>query len=56
MESNKKSNFEYVGYVRKRISRFDDEGQQLRKMPICPTAFDGKCGHDCIFYETIESV
>lgn len=49
----KESNFENIGYVRKRISRYDDESQSLRVMPTCPKAFDGTCDHSCIFFETM---
>ena len=52
----KEANFEDIGYVRKRISRTDDEAQMLYKMPICKGAFVGDCAHDCIFYETIQGV
>ena len=52
----KETNFEYIGYVRKRISRTEDEAQMLYKMPICDGAFKGDCAHDCIFYETINGV
>ena len=56
LEKGKESNFENVGYVRKRISRTDDEAQKLCNMPICPDAFGGTCAHDCIFYETMGEV
>ncbi len=56
LEPGKEENFENIGYVRKRISRNDDEDQKLHKMPICPGAFKGQCSHDCIFYETIKGV
>ena len=56
LEKGKESNFENVGYVRKRISRNDDEAQKLCPMPICSGAFSGKCAHDCIYYETIGAV
>ncbi|MBQ7158338.1 MAG: carbon-nitrogen hydrolase family protein [Treponema sp.] len=56
MEKGKESNFENIGYVRKRIARTDDEAQHLRKMPACAGAFTGKCTHDCLFYETIQGV
>ena len=52
----KEANFEDIGYVRKRISRNEDEAQMLYKMPICKGAFDGDCAHDCIYYETIQGV
>lgn len=52
----KEANFQDIGYVRKRISRNEDEAQMLYKMPICKGAFDGECAHDCIYYETIQGV
>ena len=52
----KESNFQDIGYVRKRISRTEDEAQMLFKMPICKGAFKGECNHDCIYYETIQGV
>ena len=56
LEKGKEANFENIGYVRKRISRNDDEAQMLSKMPICDGAFKGKCSHDCIYYEVISGV
>ena len=56
MEKGKEANFENIGYVRKRISRNDDEAQRLCKMPICSGAFEGHCSHDCLFYEIIQGV
>ncbi len=56
LEEGKEGNFENIGYIRKRISRTDDEAQMLCKMPICVGAFKGKCSHDCIYYETITGV
>lgn len=56
MEKGKEANFENIGYVRKRISRNDDEAQRLCKMPICSGAFEGHCSHNCLFYEIIQGV
>ena len=52
----KEANFQDIGYVRKRISRAEDEAQMLFKMPICEGAFKGECKHDCIYYEIIQGV
>ena len=52
----KEANFQDIGYVRKRISRNEDEAQMLYKMPICKGAFNRECAHDCIYYETIQRV
>ncbi len=56
MEKGKEHNFENIGYVRKRISRKEDESQKLFEMKTCDGAFCGKCGKDCIFFETIGAV
>ena len=56
LEKGKESNFKNIGYVRKRISRNDDEAQRLSRMPICEGAFSGRCVHDCLYYETISGV
>ena len=56
MEKGKEANFENIGYVRKRIGRSDDEAQKLSEMPICSGAFEGKCAHDCIYYDVIRGV
>ena len=56
MEKGKESNFENIGYVRKRVGRNDDESQMLNAMPTCENAFKGICNHDCMFYETISGV
>ena len=52
----KEANFQDIDYVRKRISRNEDEAQMLYKMAICEGAFKGECAHDCIYYETIQGV
>ena len=56
MEKGKEANFENIGYVRKRVSRTDDEAQMLCKMPICDGAMKGICRHDCMYYESIQGV
>ena len=56
MQKGKEANFENVGYVRKRISRTDDEAQMLCGMKTCERAFSGECGHDCIYYETMRGL
>ena len=55
-EEGKEENFKYIGYVRKRVSRTDDEAQRLCGMPICEGAFTGGCRQDCLFYDTIQGV
>lgn len=56
MEEGKESNFDNIGYVRKRISKFDDESQKLCKMARCNTPLNKICNHSCLFFETIYSV
>ncbi|MCR5737654.1 MAG: hypothetical protein K6G64_08405 [Eubacterium sp.] len=56
MVKGKEANFENIGYVRKRISRTDDEAQMLCGMKTCPGAFTGECNHDCMYYNTMQGV
>ncbi len=56
LKKGKELNFKHIGYVRKRIGRFDDESQKLCKMKICDGAFSGTCMHDCLYIEHIDSV
>ncbi len=56
LTEGKESNFENIGYVRKRIGRGDDDSQKLCRMPICQGAFHGECSRDCIYFETIRGV
>lgn len=54
--NGKEKNFENVGYVRKRISRDDDESEKLSKMNSCAAFKEGKCNRDCLFFETMGKV
>jgi len=56
MTAGKEHNFENIGYVRKRISRNEDESQSLSEMPICRKSFEHKCDKSCLFFETINAV
>ncbi|MBQ2604806.1 MAG: hypothetical protein VZR27_01215 [Acutalibacteraceae bacterium] len=56
MEKGKEANFKNIGYVRKRIGRFDDDSQKLCEMPVCKGAFSGECKRDCIYFENIRGV
>lgn len=56
MEKGKESNFEYVGYVRKRIARSDDESQKLCHMKSCEGLRNGTCRRDCLYIEDICAV
>ena len=54
--NGKEKNFESIGYVRKRVGQYDDDSQTLCEMPVCSSAFSGKCQHNCIYFETIKGV
>lgn len=56
IKKGKEDNFRNIGYVRKRIGRYDDDSQRLCEMPVCDGAFDGSCRRDCIYFETIRGV
>jgi predicted amidohydrolase len=56
MQPGKEANFKSVGFVRKRIGRNDDDSQKLCSMPVCEGAFERKCSHDCIYFQTIKGV
>ena len=56
IEKGKEANFQYIGHVRKRIGRLDDDSLKLCGMKICSGAFSGKCNHDCLYYATISEV
>ncbi len=55
-ETGKEANFEHIGYVRKRIGRYDDHSQTLCRMPSCGGFFSGQCSRSCLFVETIKGV
>lgn len=56
MKRGKEDNFRNIGYVRKRIGRYDDDSQRLCEMPVCDGAFGGDCPGDCLYFETIRGV
>ena len=56
IEEGKEANFHYIGYVRKRVGRTENDSQRLCGMKICDGAFYGKCKHDCLYYDTISEV
>ena len=56
MKKGKEDNFKNIGYVRKRIGRYDDDSQKLCEMPVCGGAFSGSCRRDCIYFEVIRGV
>ena len=48
----KEMNFEDIGYIRKRISRYDDEDKALYKMKPCKGLLEGSCDQSCIYYDS----
>lgn len=56
MTPEKKMNFENIGYIRKRISRYDDESEALYEMKPCKGLFEGKCDNSCIYFDSFGSV
>lgn len=56
MVPEKAMNFENIGYVRKRISRYDDESEALCKMKPCEGLFEGKCDNSCIYYDSFGKI
>ncbi len=56
MVPGKESNFEYIGYVRKRINRYQDESEAFCKMKPCASLFQGKCDKKCIYYDSFGAV
>ena len=56
LEPGKEENFEHIGYVRKRIGKYDDKNQKLCEMSSCPGFKDKKCNRDCLFFEKITEV
>lgn len=54
--ADKALNFENIGYVRKRIAKYEDESLKLYKMKSCKGLFEGKCNMDCMFHTTIGEI
>ncbi|MEE1305549.1 MAG: hypothetical protein U0K68_10450 [Agathobacter sp.] len=52
MIPGKEMNFEEIGYIRKRISRYDDEDKALYKMKPCKGLLEGSCDQSCIYYDS----
>ncbi len=56
MTPGKEMNFENIGYIRKRITRYDDESEALYNMKPCKGLFDGHCDKSCIYYDSFGAV
>lgn len=56
MIPGKEDNFEYIGYIRKRINRYQDESEAHHKMVPCSRLFTGKCEKDCIYYDSFGAI
>ena len=56
VEEGRERNMENIGYIRKRIGIKDDQSQTLCNMPSCQGIYNGKCNHDCIFFEEMKGV
>ncbi len=56
MVPGKENNFEYIGYVRKRINRYQNELEANYKMKPCSKLLTGKCSEDCIYYDSFGSI
>lgn len=52
MIPGKEMNFVDIGYIRKRISRYDDESKALYKMKPCKGLFEGTCDKSCMYYDS----
>lgn len=52
MIPGKEMNFENIGYIRKRISRYADESEALYEMKPCKGLFTGECDKSCMYYDS----
>ncbi|ETP71862.1 hypothetical protein UYO_2178 [Lachnospiraceae bacterium JC7] len=48
----KESNFENIGYIRKRIGRNQSEEESTYRMKACRKLLMGGCDHNCIYYDS----
>ncbi len=56
MRPGKEMNFEYIGYIRKIISRYDNEEESLNKMQPCEGLHNGHCDRNCLYYGHLNEV
>ncbi len=56
MIPGKEDNFRFIGYVRKRTNRYQNESERLKEMHPCKKLFKGGCEHNCIYYDTFGEV
>ncbi|MDC7300755.1 carbon-nitrogen hydrolase family protein [Agathobacter ruminis] len=56
MIPGKESNFAFIGYVRKRINRYQDESESMSEMKPCDGLLNGKCDGKCIYYDHFGTV
>lgn len=56
MIPGKEDNFEFIGYVRKRIGRYQDESESLYKMRPCSGLLKGSCDHSCLYYDSFGAI
>lgn len=56
MIPGKEKNFRYIGYVRKRITRYQDESEAYTEMVPCTGLFSGKCDCGCLYYDSFRKV
>ena len=52
----KEKNFRYIGYTRRRISRYQTQEDACHEMTPCVGLFSGKCRHDCLYLDTVGKV
>lgn len=52
----KEDNFENIGYIRKRINRYQSEDEATYRMRSCRKLMMGGCDHNCIYYDSFGSI
>ncbi|SFG74239.1 hypothetical protein [Oribacterium sp. WCC10] len=52
----KEDNFENIGYIRKRINRYQSEEEATYRMKSCRKLLMGGCDHNCIYYDSFGSI
>lgn len=50
MVPEKEDNFRYIGYVRRRITRYQNRDDAQIEMRPCPGLFRGECAENCLYY------